>query len=317
MKVLITGVAGFVGSHVAERLLTDGHEVVALDCFTDYYPREVKERNLVGLLRSPGFRFHELDLRIDPLEAALDGVEVVVNQAAMAGLMRSWTDFDSYVSCNLIGLHRLIEASRDVRQFVHISTSSVYGIDAVGDEEAATRPVSPYGVTKLAAEKLLLAQVDVYGFPATILRYFSIYGPRQRPDMAYHIFTEALMDGRPITVFGDGLQSRSNTYITDAVAATIAAIDGARVGDIYNIGGGQELGLLEAIGIIATELGVEPTIRHEAARPGDQRRTWADTTRAREAFGYRPLVAPQQGLAEQVRWQAGLRSLEPSPTSGA
>ena len=313
MKVLVTGVAGFVGSHVAERLLTDGHEVVALDCFTDYYPRPVKERNLAELLRSPGFRFHELDLRVDPLEAALEGVDVVVNQAAMAGLMRSWTDFASYVSCNLIGLQRLIEASRDARRFVHISTSSVYGTDAVGDEDTATRPVSPYGVTKLAAEKLLLAQVEVHGFPATILRYFSIYGPRQRPDMAYHIFTEALMDGRPITVFGDGLQSRSNTYVTDAVAGTIAAIDGARVGEVYNIGGGQELGLLEAIGIIAAELGVEPTIRHEPARPGDQRRTWADTARAHEAFGYRPLVSPQQGLAEQVRWQAGLRSLEASP----
>jgi nucleoside-diphosphate-sugar epimerase len=317
MRVLITGVAGFVGSHLAERLLNEGHEIVALDCFTDYYPRPVKERNLAGLLRSPRFRFHELDLRVDALDAALEGVDVVVNQAAMAGLMRSWTDFDSYVSCNLTGLQRLIEAARDVRRFVHISTSSVYGTDAVGDEDTPTRPISPYGVTKLAAEKLLLAQVAVHGFPATILRYFSIYGPRQRPDMAYHVFTEALMDGRPITVYGDGLQSRSNTYITDAVAGTIAAIDGARIGEVYNIGGGQELGLLEAIGIIAEELGAQPTIRHEPARPGDQRRTWADTARAREAFGYRPRIPPRQGLAEQVRWQAGLRSLEPSSSSSA
>jgi nucleoside-diphosphate-sugar epimerase len=317
MRILVTGAAGFVGSHLAERLLAGGHEVIALDCFTDYYPRSVKERNLAGLLRSPGFRFHELDLRVDPLDAALEGVDVVVNQAAMAGLMRSWTDFDSYVSCNLTGLQRLVDASRHVRQFVHISTSSVYGTDAVGDEDTPTRPTSPYGVTKLAAEKLLLAQVAVHGFPATILRYFSIYGPRQRPDMAYHIFIEALMDGQPITVYGDGLQSRSNTYVTDAVAGTVAAIDGARVGEVYNIGGGQELGLLEAIGIIAEELGAQPTIHHEPARPGDQRRTWADTSRAREAFGYDPLVEPRHGLAEQVRWQAGLRSLEPAGPSGA
>jgi nucleoside-diphosphate-sugar epimerase len=315
MRVLVTGVAGFVGSHVAEQLLADGHEVVALDCFTDYYPRPVKERNLAGLMRAPGFRFHELDLRVDPLDSALDGVEVVVNQAAMAGLMRSWTDFDAYVSCNLTALQRLIEAARRVRRFVHISTSSVYGVEAVGDEDTPTRPISPYGVTKLAAEKLLLAHVGVHGFPATILRYFSIYGPRQRPDMAYHIFIEALMDGRPITVYGDGLQSRSNTYVSDAVAGTIAAIDGARVGEVYNIGGGQELGLLEAIGFIAETLGVQPGIRHEPARPGDQRRTWADTTRAREQFGYRPTVEPRHGLAQQVRWQAGLRSLEGS--SGA
>lgn len=317
MRILVTGVAGFVGSHVAERLLADGNDVVGLDCFTDYYPRSVKEQNLAGLRRSPGFRFHELDLRVDALEEALEGVEVVVNQAAMAGLMRSWTDFDSYVSCNLTGLQRLVHAARDVRRFVHISTSSVYGTDAVGDEDTPARPTSPYGVTKLAAEKLLLAHVAVHGFPATILRYFSIYGPRQRPDMAYHIFTEALMDGTPITVYGDGLQSRSNTFIDDAVAGTVAAIDGADVGEVYNIGGGQELALLDAIGIIAEELEAVPTIRHEPARPGDQRRTWADTSRAREAFGYQPQVAPRRGLAEQVRWQAGLRSLEPSGSSGA
>ena len=220
MRVLVTGVAGFVGSHLAERLLADGQEVVGLDCFTDYYPRPVKERNLVNLLGSPGFEFHELDLRRDDLEPVMSGVDVVVNEAAMAGLMRSWTDLDGYVSCNLLGLERLIQASAAVGRFVHISTSSVYGTDAVGDEEAPTRPVSPYGVTKLAAEKLLLAHVEVHGFPGTILRYFSIYGPRQRPDMAYHLFTEAMLDGRPIVVFGDGLQSRSNTFVSDAVAGT-------------------------------------------------------------------------------------------------
>jgi UDP-glucuronate 4-epimerase len=310
MRVLVTGVAGFVGSHVAERLLADGHEVVGLDCFTDYYPRPVKERNLANLLGAPGFEFHELDLRRDDLGPVMSGVNVVVNEAAMAGLMRSWTDLDGYASCNLLALERLIRASGAVERFVHISTSSVYGTDAVGDEEAPTRPVSPYGVTKLAAEKLLLAHVEVHGFPGTILRYFSIYGPRQRPDMAYHLFTEAMLDGRPIVVYGDGLQSRSNTYVSDAVAGTIAAIDGARVGQVYNIGGGEELALLDAIRIIGGELGVEPSIRHEAARPGDQRRTWADTARARADFGYQPLVAPRTGLAEQVRWQVGLRALE-------
>lgn len=309
MRILVTGVAGFVGSHLAERLLADGHEVVGLDSFTDYYPRLIKERNLAGLQGTDRFTFHELDLRHDRLEPSLDGVEAVVNQAAMAGLMRSWTDLDAYAGCNLLGLQRLIEASRaaGVRRFVQISTSSVYGTDAVGGEETPTRPVSPYGVTKLAAENLLLAHVAVHGFPATILRYFSIYGPRQRPDMAYHIFTEALIDGRPIVVYGDGLQSRSNTYVSDAVEATVSAIEGAAVGEIYNVGGGEEIALLEAIGVIAGELGVEPSIRHEHARPGDQRRTWADTTRAREAFGYQPRVTPSVGLAEQVRWQLSVR----------
>jgi len=310
MRILVTGVAGFVGSHLAEQLLADGHEVVGLDSFTDYYARSTKERNLSGVLKTDGFHFHELDLRHDPLGPALEGVEVVINEAAMAGLMRSWTDFESYASCNLLGLQRLIEAARpaNVRRFVQISTSSVYGTDAVGNEEVPTRPVSPYGVTKLAAEKLLLAHVAVHGFPATILRYFSIYGPRQRPDMAYNIFIEALMDGRPIVVFGDGLQSRSSTFVSDAVAGTISAIERAEVGGIYNIGGGEEITLRDAIGLIADELGVEPQIRHEPARPGDQRRTVADISRAREALGYRPRVTPGEGLPAQVRWQAGLRS---------
>ena len=316
MRILVTGVAGFVGSHVAEQLLADGHDVVGLDSFTDYYARSTKERNLSGLLGADRFSFHELDLRHDQLEAALEDVEAVINEAAMAGLMRSWTDFESYASCNLLGLQRLIEATRfaNVRRFIQISTSSVYGADAVGDEDVPTRPVSPYGVTKLAAEKLLLAHVAVNGFPAAILRYFSIYGPRQRPDMAYNIFTEALIDGRPIVVFGDGLQSRSNTFVSDAVAATVSAIDRAEVGGIYNIGGGEEIALRDAIGLIADELKVEPLIRYEAARPGDQRRTFADISRAREALGYVPQVAPAQGLRAQVQWQAGLRS---GATSGS
>ncbi|HET8777008.1 MAG TPA: NAD-dependent epimerase/dehydratase family protein [Candidatus Limnocylindria bacterium] len=310
MRILVTGVAGFVGSHLAEQLVHAGHEVVGIDCFTDYYARSIKERNLADVLRAPGFEFRELDARADSLEAAFEGIDVVINEAAMAGLMRSWSDLDSYVSCNILALERLIDAARvaNVRRFVHISTSSVYGTDAVGDEDAPMHPVSPYGVTKLAAEKLLLAHVAVHGFPAAILRYFSIYGPRQRPDMAYHIFTEALMDGSPVTVYGDGLQSRSNTFVDDAVAATIAAMEGARIGHVYNIGGGEEIALLDAIQIIADELGVQPRIRHEEARPGDQRRTWADTRRAKEAFGYVPRVPPREGLAAQVRWQAGLRS---------
>lgn len=316
MRILVTGVAGFIGSHLAEQLLHDGHEVVGVDCFTDYYGRSTKEANLESACRRPGFRFHELDLRDAALEPVLDGVDVVINQAAMAGLMRSWTDFATYASCNVLGLERLIAACRavGVPRFLQISTSSVYGANAVGDEMAPTRPVSPYGVTKLAAEHLLLAHVAVHGFPAAILRYFSIYGPRQRPDMAYHIFTEALIDGQPITVYGDGRQSRTNTFVTDAVAGTIAAIDGAQVGGIYNIGGGEELALLDAIGIIADELGTTARIRHEPPRPGDQRRTWADIGRASATFGYEPTTRPREGLAAQVRWHLERRSRAESGT---
>jgi nucleoside-diphosphate-sugar epimerase len=215
------------------------------------------------------------------------------------------------MDCNLLGTQRLLEAARtaNVRRFVHISTSSVYGLEAVGDETRPTRPISPYGVTKLAAEYLVLAFAETFGLPATILRYFSIFGPRQRPDMAYHIFTEALLDGRQIVVFGDGEQTRSNTFVTDAVAGTIAALEGAAVGEIYNIGGGESITVNESIRVLADALGVEADVRHEAARLGDQRHTAADTAKARAGFGYVPTVGPVEGLRAQAAWQRSARDV--------
>jgi nucleoside-diphosphate-sugar epimerase len=309
MRVLVTGAAGFVGSHLAEALIASGHDVVGLDAFVEYYPRAIKEANIVALRSEPRFTFLETDLRHDDLAPALDGVDAVIHAAAMAGLPRSWTEFRSYMDCNLLGTQRLLDVARssNLRRFIHISTSSVYGRDAVGDETTPTRPVSPYGVTKLAAENLVLAFVDNYGFPATILRYFSIFGPRQRPDMAYNIFIEALLDGRPLTVFGDGGQSRTNTYVTDAVTATIAAIEGGAVGEIYNIGGGEPITLIEAIRVIGDAVAVSPTIRYGPPRPGDQRNTHADTGKAREAFGFRPTVGPAVGLKVQAEWQRARR----------
>jgi UDP-glucuronate 4-epimerase len=310
MRIVVTGAAGFIGSHLCEQLLAEGHEVIGIDSFTDYYPRPAKEANLSAVLEHPCFRFHELDLRDGPLDAALEGADAVVNEAAMAGLMRSWSDLDSYVGCNILGLQRLIEAARraGVKRFLQASTSSVYGRDAVGDETQPTRPVSPYGVTKLAAEHLLFAQASAFEVPAIILRYFSVYGPRQRPDMAYHVFIDAVLRRAPITVFGDGQQSRSNTFVTDAVRATIDALHRATVGEIYNIGGGEEITLARAIELIADATGRQPIIRHEPARPGDQRRTVASTEKAQRAFGYAPAVVPADGLAAQVRWQSGLVS---------
>lgn len=306
MRIVVTGAAGFIGSHLCEQLLALGHDVLGIDAFIDYYPRRIKELNLAPVAAHPQFRFVEADLRTDPLDGLMEGVDAVVNQAAMAGLMRSWRDLEAYSSCNILGLQRLVEACQraGVRRFVQASTSSVYGRDAVGDETQPTRPVSPYGITKLAAEHLLAAHAAAFDFPAIVLRYFSVYGPRQRPDMAYHIFIDAVMHGRPITVYGDGRQSRSNTYISDCVAGTIAALERARIGDVYNLGGGEEITLLRAIQLIAEAVGATPQIRHEAARPGDQMRTWADTAKAREAFGYRPSVAATEGMRAQVSWQA-------------
>jgi UDP-glucuronate 4-epimerase len=310
MRILVTGVAGFVGSHVAERLLNDGQQVVGLDGFTDYYPRPIKERNLSAVLGRPGFTFHELDLRRDPLAPALDGVEAVIHEAAMPGLPRSWQDVEAYLDCNVLGVARLLEACRaaGVRRFLQASTSSVYGLEAVGDETMPLRPISPYGVTKLAAEQLILAHVDTFGFPAVIVRYFSIFGPRQRPDMAYNKFIEAMLDGRPITIFGDGEQTRSNTFISDAVEGTVRALEGGRIGEVYNIGGGESLTVNEAVVAIAEGLGVEPVIERREAQPGDQRRTGAITTRAETTFGYRPTVGARDGLRAQIAWQRGLRA---------
>jgi nucleoside-diphosphate-sugar epimerase len=309
MRVLVTGVAGFVGSHLAEALLERGHEVVGVDAFIDYYPRPVKEANLAGLHGRAGFAFHELDLRTDDLRPLLDGSTAIVHLAAMPGLARSWTDVELYTTCNLLATHRLVEAALDagVPRFVHASTSSVYGTDAVGDETSPTQPISPYGVTKLAAEHLVLAYVRTRALPATILRYFSMFGPRQRPDMGYHIFIEAMLDGRPITVFGDGEQSRSNTFISDCVGGTIDAIEGASIGEVYNIAGGEELTVNAAIATIGAAVGVEPVVLHGPPRPGDQRRTFADTTKARTAFGFRPTVGAAEGLAAQVAWQVARR----------
>lgn len=304
MRVLVTGAAGFIGSHVCEALLAQGHDVTGLDAFVPYYPRAVKERNLTNLRNVGGFRFSETDLRSDPLDHLLDGVDAVIHEAAMPGLVRSWDEFETYMSCNLLAVQRLLNASRNagISRFIQVSTSSVYGAYAVGDELQPTRPTSPYGVTKLAAEQLVLAYVQEFGFPASILRYFSVYGPRQRPDMAYTIFIQSMLEGRPITLYGDGTQSRSNTYVADCVQGTLQAMSLARTGEIYNIGGGAEIELRRALEIIADAMQVEPEVRFEPRRRGDQLRTVADFSKAREHFGYQPLVQPEEGLLEQVRW---------------
>ncbi|HET7030624.1 MAG TPA: NAD-dependent epimerase/dehydratase family protein [Candidatus Limnocylindrales bacterium] len=309
-RVVVTGVAGFVGSHVAEALVAGGHDVVGLDAFIPYYPRDVKEANLAGLRAGPRFAFHELDLRRDDLEPVLDGADAIIHEAAMAGLPRSWTEFDSYLTCNVQATQRLVEAAlaASVARFVHISTSSVYGLDATGDETGPTRPISPYGVTKLAAEHLVGAYRDTHGLPALVLRYFSIFGPRQRPDMGYNLFIEALLDDRPITIFGDGEQSRTNTYVADAAAATVAALERGELGAIYNIGGGESITVNEAIAVLAEHLGVEPRIEHGPPRAGDQRHTRAETGRARAALGFAPTVGPHEGLRAQADWQRRRRA---------
>jgi nucleoside-diphosphate-sugar epimerase len=307
MKCLVTGAAGFIGAHLCRRLLQDGHEVVGLDAFIPYYPRAIKEANLSALRGESKFHFHELDLRSAPLEPALAGVDTVFHLAAMAGLVKSWTDFDWYASCNLNATQRLLEATRRLSKmprFIYASTSSVYGKFSSGDETLPTRPISPYGVTKLAAENLCRAYEE-FGLPLVVLRYFSVYGPGQRPDMGYFKFIEALLKDQPITVYGDGQQNRGNTYIDDCVAATCAALQ-APVGETYNLGGGESASVWDILAKLERIVGKKAITRQEPARPGDQRSTFADTAKLRRHLGWTPQTSLDEGLARQVTWQRSL-----------
>ncbi len=308
MKCLVTGAAGFIGSHLCERLLQLGHEVVGLDAFIPYYPEAIKRANLRDAQQQARFSFHALDLRTDPLSPLLDGVEVVFHLAAMAGLARSWTDFDLYESCNVTGTQRLLEAVRKrggLKRFLYASTSSVYGRFASGDETLPTRPISPYGVTKLAGENLCRAFAEEQGLPLVVLRYFSVYGPRQRPDMGYNRFVHALLKGETITVYGDGMQVRGNTYIDDCVEATVAAAQ-AVVGETYNVGGGEAATVWDVLRKLEAITGRKAATRQEPARAGDQRYTFADTGKLHRHLNWQPRVGLDEGLARQVAWQRDL-----------
>lgn len=305
MKCLVTGAAGFIGSHLCERLLQAGHAVTGVDALIPYYPAEVKEGNLAASLNQRWFTFHRLDLRRDPLEPLLDGVDVVFHLAAMPGLAKSWTEFDLYESCNVTATQRLLEAVRTLprlHRFIYASTSSVYGRFGTGDETLPARPISPYGVTKLAAENLCRAYAEERGLPLVVLRYFSVYGPRQRPDMGYHRFIRALLANEPITVYGDGQQVRSNTYVSDCVDATMSAVQ-ALPGEVYNVGGGEAVTIWEILRKLEALTGNRAAVRQEAGRAGDQRYTGADTSKLTRHLGWRPRIGLDEGLARQLAWQ--------------
>lgn len=304
---LVTGTAGFIGSHLSERLIADGHSVIGVDAFIPYYPREIKERNLANLRNAERFTFHELDLRTADLAPLLHGADAVIHLAAMAGLLRSWQEFESYMTCNMFATQRLLAAAAQsgVRHFVQASTSSVYGRFATGDEQAPLAPISPYGITKLAAENLCRAYAQQFALPVTILRLFSVYGPRQRPDMGYNIFIRRILNGDLITVDGDGTDSRSNTFVADCVQGIALALAQPEksVGETFNIGGGEEVTVNQVLSMLEELSGHEANVVHGPPRPGDQRRTVADTGKASALLGYAPRTRVIDGLAAQLAWQ--------------
>ena len=309
-RCLVTGAAGFIGSNLCEQLLARGHSVVGVDSFIPYYPRTLKESNLTVLQGSPNFTFHEMDLRNADLIDILKGIDVVFHLAAMAGLVRSWNNFNLYMTCNIEVTQKLLETARksEIRHFIHGSTSSVYGRFATGNEESPLRPFSPYGVTKLAAENLCRAYAENFALPLTILRFFSVYGPRQRPDMAYNIFIRALLAGEPITIYGDGEQSRSNTFIDDCVSGILLTFEKPEqsIGEIFNLGGGEVVTLNQVLDILAQLTGKTPRITYADARVGDQRHTAADISKIERILGYKPTTPVRAGLEAQVAWQRNL-----------
>ena len=309
MRVCVTGAAGFIGSHVTEELVRRGHEVRAIDCFLDAsYSAQDKHATWEIVTALPGVEGVVTDLR-DPLDPnLLDGIDVVVNEAAMPGLMASWRDFSLYSTCNVHVVERLARACTDQGvHLVQVSTSSVYGREAVGDELSPTEPTSPYGVTKLAAEELLRAYGRSFGTRFTILRYFSVYGPRQRPDMAYRLFIDAIANDTEIEIFGDGRQTRSNTYVDDCARATVEAVLRQPQGQTINIAGSECASLLKALGHIETAMGRTARVVHRNVRPGDQRHTGGVIDKAERLLGWRPMTSLSDGLAAQVAWQVAAR----------
>ena len=309
MRCLVTGVAGFVGSHLAERLLADGHEVCGIDAFIDYYPRAIKENHIADIRSWNRFTFIEGDLLLLNLDHLLEGIEVIYHQAAQAGVRASWgREFQRYTDCNILATQRLLEAavhSKTLQRFVFASSSSVYGNSNVlpVTENVIPQPVSPYGVSKLAAEHLCTLYYRNFGVPTVSLRYFTVYGPRQRPDMAFNRFCNAIARHQSIHIFGDGTQTRDFTYIADIVEANILAASSPNAaGEVMNIAGGSRVTMLEVVETLREISGSEFDVVFENKQHGDVDHTFADTHLAEQVLGYHPRVVLHEGLAKEFEY---------------
>ncbi|QDX93877.1 NAD-dependent epimerase/dehydratase family protein [Brevibacillus laterosporus] len=306
-KAVVTGCAGFIGSHLTERLLAEDYEVIGVDSLLSNYPLSYKERNIAHSLQDS--RFHYITQPVQDVDWSyvLKGVHSIFHLAALPGVRASWGDaFQEYVNHNVTATQILLEASLThdtLQKIVLASSSSVYGTmqEGLSQETAPLVPLSPYGVTKVSMEYLMQAYVKAYQLPVVALRYFTVYGPRQRPDMAFHRFFRAMIQKDPIQIYGDGSQSRNFSYVHDVVEANLLASEYGQAGEIYNIGGEREISLLEAVSLMAKILRVKPDITFTMAEKGDSRRTCADISLAAQQIGYRPHTSLEQGLYQQFQ----------------
>lgn len=307
MRCVVTGVAGFIGSHLAEHLVHLGHEVVGVDRFSDYYARSLKEQNVARLRGAAAFRLVEADVASADLASILEGADIIYHQAAQPGVRSSWgQSFEVYLRDNVEGTQRLLEAAKSLplKRFVYASSSSVYGDLAAMPmrEDGVLHPSSPYGVTKLAGEHLCELYRNNFGVPTVSLRYFTVYGPRQRPDMAFSRFIRAILEKKPLPIFGDGEQTRDFTFIADAVRANILAASGPP--GVYNIGGGSRVTINRVLETLADIMSEAPLIDRRGLQAGDVRHTWADTSAAARVLGFTAEVPLRDGLLKQVEWQS-------------
>lgn len=306
MRILVTGAAGFVGSHLAQRLARDGHNVTGLDCFTDYYSRALKDLNAAAV-EADGIEILRLDLAQDALEDALRDTEIIYHLAAQPGISAT-TPFETYERNNIIATHRLALAAMDadsLKCFVNVATSSVYGKHATDSEETAPKPTSYYGVTKLAAEQLVMAFSREKGFPACSLRLFSVYGPRERPEKLYPRLIGSILNDTKCPLYkGSREHSRSFTFIDDIITGFCAVLDNidACLGEIFNIGSDIETTTGRAIEIVEEIMDKKAQFEVKPRRPGDQLRTHADIEKARRILGYQPVTEPREGFAAEIEW---------------
>lgn len=305
MRCLVTGCAGFIGSHLAEKLVESDFEVMGIDSFTDYYDQRIKETNVQDLLNSPNFTLIKEDLLGTDLDKLLEGVDYIFHHAAQPGVLASWEHFEAYLNNNVLATQRLLESVKKIslKSFIFASSSSVYGdCELPMREDTLLSPVSPYGVSKLACESLCYSYWKNFGVPVVSLRYFTVYGPRQRPDMAFHKFIRAMLKGEEITIYGDGHQTRDFTYIEDAVKANFLVMEKDYSGEVFNIGGGTHTKVNEVIGLLEKLIGKKALIRHINPQKGDMRDTLADIGKAKRLLNYNPSFNLIEGLKREIEW---------------